>query len=67
MASIGVLGTTQEEIRPAIALALGAGVKHFEVETYAWTVLPEHLRPVELAAGIADELRWIRRMGEGRH
>ncbi|MFL5341299.1 MAG: metabolite traffic protein EboE [Gemmataceae bacterium] len=33
-------------------------VKHFEVETYAWGVLPPELRQPDLAAGIADELKW---------
>jgi hypothetical protein len=59
MGSIGALGTTQGEIRPAIALALKHGVRHFEVETYAWGVLPEGMRPAELAAGIAEEMRWV--------
>jgi hypothetical protein len=31
-----------------------------EVETYAWTVIPEHLRKNNLATSIADELRWLR-------
>lgn len=57
--SIGALGTTRDEIAPAIKLALAQGVKHFEVETYAWTVLPKEMRPAELADGIADELRWV--------
>lgn len=58
LTSVGALDTTQDEIRPAIRLALRHGVKHFEVETYAWTVLPDELKPADLAAGIADELRW---------
>ena len=33
-------------------------VKHFEVETYAWGVLPPELRQPDLATGIADELNW---------
>ncbi len=33
-------------------------VNHFEVETYAWGVLPPELRQPDLAAGIADELSW---------
>ena len=34
-------------------------VKHFEVETYAWGVLPEELRQPDLAAGIAREMQWF--------
>lgn len=32
----------------------------YEVETYAWNVLPDSLRAPTLAKGIADELRWIK-------
>lgn len=31
----------------------------WEVETYAWGVLPESLRPPKLSAGIAAELDWL--------
>jgi hypothetical protein len=31
----------------------------WEVETYAWGVLPAALRPDSLAAGIARELQWF--------
>ncbi|RBM13834.1 xylose isomerase [Prauserella sp. PE36] len=41
------------------ALAAQGPLPHVEVETYTWTVLPESGRQ-ELAAGIADELRWAR-------
>ena len=34
-------------------------VSHFEVETYAWNVLPEELRGGHLADGIAREMRWF--------
>jgi len=34
---------------------------HFEVETYAWNVLPQELQRDELADGIADELKWVRK------
>lgn len=35
-------------------------VQHFEVETYAWGVLPPELREADLAAGIAREIEWFR-------
>ncbi|XAL99732.1 metabolite traffic protein EboE [Phycisphaeraceae bacterium D3-23] len=35
-------------------------VNHYEVETYAWGVLPEALKRDTLAEGIADELAWVR-------
>ncbi|MDZ4830894.1 MAG: metabolite traffic protein EboE [Phycisphaerae bacterium] len=52
------LGTTQREIRACLA-ALGHERPTLEIETYAWTVLPESLRPARLADGIADEFRWL--------
>jgi hypothetical protein len=39
---------------------------HFEVETYAWNVLPEHLRPANLSEGIAKELLWLRKITSGQ-
>lgn len=32
---------------------------HFEVETYAWTVLPESMRKRGLSEDIASEIRWL--------
>ncbi|MCE9592280.1 MAG: metabolite traffic protein EboE [Planctomycetes bacterium] len=55
----GQLGTTQEQILPAVRAAIAAGTKHFEVETYAWSVLPPELRTGELAEGIAREMTWL--------
>ncbi|MEM6553158.1 MAG: metabolite traffic protein EboE [Planctomycetota bacterium] len=57
--SLGVLGTTRDEIdRCFSAIQPDDGVQHFEVETYAWGVLPEEHRVDELAEGIAKELAW---------
>jgi hypothetical protein len=59
--SIGALGTTRDQILPAIRAAREYhDCKSFEVETYAWGVLPEELRAGTLAAGIARELSWVR-------
>ena len=61
LASIGSLGTTQADIRVLLgALRSEDEVHHFEVETYAWSVLPEELQRGELSEGIAEELRWLR-------
>ena len=59
MGRIDALHTTQDEVRTAIRAATARGVRDFEVETYAWPVLPEALQPAELADGLADELRWV--------
>ncbi len=34
---------------------------HLEIETYAWTVLPESMRKRGLAEDIASEVEWLRR------
>ncbi len=53
------LRTTQRQIREALtALGAAARTTTVEVETYAWSVLPMSLRPDDLAAGIAAELKW---------
>ena len=57
---IGPLGTTNDQIADAIAAAREYhDTKHFEVETYAWGVLPDDLKRETLAEGIADELKWV--------
>lgn len=56
----GVIGTTQDQIHQCLeATDLHPELKHFEVETYAWGVLPAELRRAELADGIAQELQWM--------
>ena len=57
--SAGTLGTTQDQILEGLPLLSEFGVKHFEVETYAWNVLPDPLRSEDLAKGIARELEWL--------
>ncbi|TWU38498.1 metabolite traffic protein EboE [Novipirellula artificiosorum] len=66
----GRLSTSQAEIRHCL-LALQRPTSeleprieftgHYEVETYAWTVLPEAMRKRELADDIAAELRWLQK------
>ncbi len=56
----GLLRTTAEQIAGCIeAIRPVDGIRHFEVETYAWGVLPASLRGEGLARGIAGELRWL--------
>ncbi len=56
----GYLSTSQSDIREALTAAREMSTcEHFEVETYAWGVLPDELRRGALADGIADELRWL--------
>ncbi|MFD3840220.1 metabolite traffic protein EboE [Streptomyces sp. NPDC058642] len=60
------LSTTADELASSLSVLLGgpeAVSDHIEVETYTWSVLPEHLRPRDregLVAGLAAELTWAR-------
>lgn len=56
----GLLETTAGQIAGCFgAIRAEDGIRHFEVETYAWGVLPESVRGEGLARGIAGELRWV--------
>lgn len=64
--AVGEVGTTREFLRGALAwLVSSTGpLPDLEVETYSWNVLPGDERPGDLAdlvAGIAAEMRWVRR------
>jgi hypothetical protein len=57
----GLLKTSQHQIIECLhAIKPKDEVHHFEVETYAWNVLPPHLRVDDLSEGIARELQWVR-------
>jgi len=56
----GMLATSQSDIRSCWqAVRQCAELRHLEIETYAWPVLPEALRQATLAEGIAAEMRWF--------
>lgn len=56
----GQLTATQNDIRECLtAIQSTSDCRHFEVETYAWGVLPQELRVPELADGIAREMNWF--------
>ena len=67
MEKLGVLNTTQSQIAECLTAlrqnqAGGNDVgrmPHFEVETYAWNVLPDQYQGTSLASGIAKEIRWF--------
>lgn len=64
---VGALDTTRAEVRNLLAaLRPDDEVHHFEIETYAWTVLPEALRTADLAEGIAQEFEWVRQLQRSR-
>jgi hypothetical protein len=56
----GPFQTFRDQIRPCIQAVLAhSNCRHFEVETYAWGVLPPELQHAELADGIAQEMEWF--------
>jgi hypothetical protein len=56
----GFVGTTSHEIVDCLKnIRKISDCRHFEIETYAWTVLPDELRTDDLAGGIAKELLWM--------
>ncbi|MHC4911179.1 MAG: hypothetical protein ACYTF9_15845, partial [Planctomycetota bacterium] len=62
--SFGALRTTQGDLEACIAL-LRDEPTQLEIETYAWSVLPEPLQPPSLAEGIAREITWVRERLDG--
>jgi len=56
------LRTSQPQIKECLkAIRHHPELSHFEVETYAWSVLPGELKQPSLARGIANELEWFAR------
>src|SRR5205085_6076847 len=56
----GHLASTRPHIEQCVRAAREySAVSHFEIETYAWGVLPAELRQPDLAAGIAQEMSWF--------
>ena len=59
----GYLEASQQAIRDCLRTVTELRLTdHFEVETYAWGVLPAELQQPDLAAGIAEEMAWFREL-----
>ena len=61
----GHLGTSQPDVIECLAAVArpDCGIEftgHLEIETYAWSVLPESMRRRALSDDIASEVRWLR-------
>jgi sugar phosphate isomerase/epimerase len=57
--SDGPLESTATELTPAVfRSAVDAGVRHLEMETYTFNVLPETLRGRTLTESLVEEYRW---------
>ena len=60
LSRFGHLGASQAAIVDCVTACRGySDVNHFEVETYAWNVLPPELQQPDLATGIANEMKWF--------
>ncbi len=60
----GHLGTSQKDVIECLAAVSRSGSSleftgHLEIETYAWSVLPESMRKGTLSDDIAREVRWL--------
>ncbi|MEM9365653.1 MAG: metabolite traffic protein EboE [Planctomycetota bacterium] len=65
--NFGALNTTRQDVETVFAvLASELGTYRFtgqwEIETYAWSVMPESMRQSGLVADIASEVGWCRRL-----
>lgn len=58
MENYGELGSTQNEVRNALSDLHRDDVRHLEIETYTWSVLPSDLR-LDLVDSIEREYRWV--------
>jgi hypothetical protein len=68
--SLGCIATTQSDIHQAIKFLSQQSearvadrpwfTGHYEVETYAWSVLPESMAATDLTSGIISELEYFR-------
>lgn len=65
LSNLGRIGSTQNEITTMLQVLAGpmegrpVFTGHFEVETYAWGVLPESMRVACLNDGISKEVAWF--------
>jgi ribulose-5-phosphate 4-epimerase/fuculose-1-phosphate aldolase len=56
----GPVGTTQQQASTLLsALGRASGVRHVEVETYCWSVVPAERRASDVVEGIVRELAWV--------
>jgi sugar phosphate isomerase/epimerase len=58
MANYDELSSTQTEVRDALATVSADEVRHLEIETYTWSVLPPAVR-LDLVDSIEREYRWV--------
>ena len=62
----GHLATSHQDVLEVLRTLLAADTSveftgHLEIETYAWSVLPESMRKRDLADDISQEIQWLRK------
>ena len=61
MDNLGAFSSTRSFIAEVLAIQKRHPIsRHLEVETYTWSVLPEHLRAGGMEQAIARELNWVK-------
>lgn len=58
LSDYGNLGSTQSDVRKALAQLTPAEARHLEIETYTWSVLPPDLK-LDIVDSIEREYRWV--------
>jgi len=72
LSKFGFIHSTQNEILKLVGILDGPSshrplfTGHYEVETYAWGVLPESIQTRNLNEGIATEVKWFKKNLEKR-
>ena len=57
---VGLIGTTRDYIEQVFAhLGDSSTIRHLEIETYTWDVLPPAYRDMGLVEGVAREMEWV--------
>jgi hypothetical protein len=58
LSDYGNLGSTQNDVRNALAQLTPEEARHLEIETYTWSVLPPALK-LDIVDSIEREYRWV--------
>jgi sugar phosphate isomerase/epimerase len=58
LSDYGNLGSTQSDVRNALAQLTPEDARHLEIETYTWSVLPPELK-LDIVDSIEREYRWV--------
>lgn len=58
--TLGLIGTTRDHIEKVFDhLGDADTIRHLEIETYTWDVLPPAYKDMDLVEGVAREMEWV--------